>query len=97
MSTERASGPSRFLGTTARIVLLTVVLVTVQGLGSRFIPAPDPAVQPSEQPSAGFLAIVVAVALLQTIALAYPTLRSRWHGWWLVGTVFIMYFGTVTS
>ena len=100
MGTERASGARQLRGVTARIALLTVALVMVQGLGSRFIPAPDPAAQPSlqplPQPSAGFLAIVVAVALMQTVALAYPTLRSRWHGWRLAGTVFLLYFGTVT-
>ncbi|MBP1607151.1 MAG: hypothetical protein H6Q08_2525, partial [Acidobacteria bacterium] len=80
----------------ARILALTVVLVMVQGLGSRLLPAPEAAAQPSTQPSGSFLAIVLAVSLLQTIALAYPVLRSRWHGWRLIGTVFVLYFGTVT-
>jgi len=86
----------RFFAVAAKIVALTVVLVMVQGLGSRLLPAPEAAAQPSTQPSGSFLVIVLAVSLLQTIALACPALRSRWHGWRLIGTVFVLYFGTVT-
>jgi len=46
----------------ARILALTVVLVMVQGLGSRLLPAPEAAAQPSTQPSGSFLAIVLAVS-----------------------------------
>lgn len=84
------------LAVAAKIAALTVVLVMVQGLGSRFLPAQEAAAQPSTQQSGSFLAIVLAVSLLQTIALAYPVIRSRWHGWRLIGTVFVLYFGTVT-
>jgi hypothetical protein len=99
VGTERRFGVLQALGVAARIAALTVVLVAVQGVGSQFIPAPHAAAQPTSQPpqpSPGFLAIVLVVSLLQTIALAYPALRSRWHGWRLVGTVFLLYFGTVT-
>jgi len=95
MSTEQPPGVRQVLGVAAKIAALTVILVVVEGLGSRFMPAPRGAAQPPE-PSPGFLAIVIGVALLQTVALAYPTLRSRWHGWRLVATVFVLYFGTVT-
>jgi hypothetical protein len=81
------------LAIATRIAVLTVVLIIVQGIGSRFIPGSQ---EPGPQPSGGFLAVVIGVSLLQTIALAYPVIRSRWHGWLLVGTVFVLYFGTVT-
>jgi len=87
---ETRSG--QWFAVAAKIAALTVVLVVVEGLGSRFLPASEAAAQPS----ANFLAIVLAVSLLQTIALAYPVIRSRWHGWRLTGTVFVLYFGTVT-
>jgi len=86
----------RFFAVAAKIAALTVVLVMAQGLGSRFLPAPVAAAQTSTEPSSSFLGIVLAVSLLQTIALAYPVIRSRWHGWQLIGTVFVLYFGTVT-
>ena len=80
----------------AKLAALTVVLIVVQGIGSRFLPAAQEAGQQPPRPSGSFLAIVVAVSLLQTIALAYPVIRSRWRGWLLAGTVFVVYFGTVT-
>ena len=84
------------LSIAARIAALTLVCIVVQGIGSRFLPASGTTSQPPPQPSAGFFAVVLTVALLQTIALAYPAIRSRWHGWLLTGTVFILYFGVVT-
>lgn len=44
----------------------------------------------------GLLGVVLLVCLLQTVALAYPTLRSRWRGWRLSVTVLVLFFGTVT-
>lgn len=84
----------------AKIALLTVVLVVAQGLGSRFLP-PAETTGPSEAAaadpqSAGFLGIVLAVGLLQTVALAYPILRSRWRGWRLCLTMFLLFFGAAT-
>jgi hypothetical protein len=100
MRSEHPFPARQALGLVARIALLTIVLIILQGVGSQFIPAPQPATQPTQesspQPSAGFLAIVVTVALLQTIALAFPTLRSRWHGWRLTATICLVFFGTVT-
>jgi hypothetical protein len=85
----------------AKIVLLTVVLVIAQGIGSTFLPAMQEAgaadeAAVAEQQSAGFLGLVLSVGLLQTIALAYPIVRSRWHGWLLTLAVFAVYFGTAT-
>ena len=90
-----------------KIVLLTVVLIMVQGVGSTFLPAPQEAAgaagageaAPAEevdQQSAGFLGIVMVVGLLQTIVLAYAVLRSRWHGWLLAVTMCLVHFGTAT-
>lgn len=90
MTTRRA------LSIAARVAALTLVCIVVQSFGSRFLPASGTTSQPPPQPSASFLAVVLAVSLLQTIALAYPAIRSRWHGWLLTGTVFILYFGGVT-
>ena len=86
---------------TGKIVLLTVVLVAAQGVGSTFLPAPEAADEAAaeavaEQQTPGFLGVVLFVGLLQTIVLAYPVLRSRWHGWLLALTMFAVYFGTTT-
>ena len=89
-----------------KIVLLTVVLMMVNGIGSRFLPAAEAedAGQISEAvvegapapPSGSFMAIVLVVMLLQTVALAYPIMRSKWSGLKLAFAAFLLYFGTVT-
>ena len=89
-----------------KIVLLAVVLMIVNGIGSRFLPAAEAegtgqiseAVVESAPapPSGSFMALVLFVMLLQTVALAYPVMRSKWSGWKLALAVFLLYFGPVT-
>jgi hypothetical protein len=89
-----------------KIILLAVLLMVVNGIGSRFLPAPeaDGTGQISEAvvesapapPSGSFMALVLTLMLLQTVALAYPVIRSKWSGWKLALAVFLLYFGTVT-
>ncbi len=89
-----------------KIIVLAVLLMVINGIGSRFLPAAavEGAGQISEgvvesapaPPSGSFMALVLIVMLLQTVALAYPILRSKWSGWKLVSAVFLLYFGTVT-
>ena len=86
-----------------KVLLLTVVLMVVNGLGSRFLPTTQAAPAASgaattspAPPPASFLGLLIGILLLQTIALAYPVVRSRWSGWRLVVTVALLYFGTVT-
>jgi hypothetical protein len=78
-----------------RIAVLTVILLVVQGIGSQFLPATEGTGE-GEQSSPGFLGIVLFVLLLQTAVLAYPVVRSRWHGWRLALAIFVLFFGTVT-
>jgi len=90
----------------AKIVVLAIVLMVVNGIGSRFLPAAatggggqvsETVVESAPAPPSGsFMAIVLSVMLLQTIALAYPVVRSKWNGWKLALAVFLLYFGTVT-
>jgi hypothetical protein len=81
-----------------KIVALSVVLLVLQGIGSRFLPAMEAtkADAGGQPPPAGFLGLVLGVCLLQTAALAYPIVRSRWHGWRLILTVFLVFFGPGT-
>ncbi|MDX1582292.1 MAG: hypothetical protein R3338_01705 [Thermoanaerobaculia bacterium] len=88
---------------TLRIALLTLVLLVVQGIGAQFLPGSEsPPVsgedvvvtQPEQSP--GFLGLILSICLLQTVALAYPALRSRWYGWRLAAATFVLFFGTVT-
>jgi hypothetical protein len=85
-----------------RILALTVVMMVLNGIGSTFLPTnPDPiagATEPTAAatPEGSFMALVFAIMLLQTIALAYPIVRSKWHGWKLALGIFVVYFGSVT-
>jgi len=88
-----------------KVLLLTVILMFVNGIASQFLPAAQTtpaaaevanASPPPAQPPASFLGLVFGIMLLQTIALAYPVVRSRWSGWRLAGPVALLYFGTVT-
>ena len=85
----------------AKILALALVLLVAQGIGSAFLPAVpaadgEAAAEAAAQQSAGFLGLVLFLCLCQTVALAYPVLRSRWHGWLLAAAIFIVHFGTVT-
>ena len=94
-----------------KILALAVVLLALNGIGSTFLPATDgtspeaaasaeapqsTVEQSTTPPSGSFMALVFGIMLLQTIALAYPTLRSKWHGWKLVAGLFVLYFGSTT-
>lgn len=84
-----------------KIVGLTVALIVIQGVGSTLLPAMEPVGEAAEaaaaaQQSPGFLGLVLLVGLLQTSALAYVVVRSRWRGWALTLAVFVVYFGTAT-
>jgi hypothetical protein len=89
-----------------KIFVLAVVLMIVNGIGSRFLPVagsegsgqiPEAVVESAPAPPSGsFMTLVFIVMLLQTVALAYPVIRSKWSGWKLTLSVFLLYFGTVT-
>ena len=85
-----------------KILALTVVLMVINAIALQFLPAAGSAAEtpettaPSAPPSGSFMALVSAIMLLQTIALSYPIVRSKWHGWKLTLALFVLYFGTVT-
>ena len=85
-----------------KILALTVVLMVINAIALQFLPAAGSATETAETtappapPSGSFMALVLAIMLLQTIALSYPIVRSKWHGWRLALAVFVLYFGTVT-
>jgi hypothetical protein len=90
---------------TAKVAALTIVLFVIQAIGAQFLPGPQEGgavaeasgvAEEAPQPAPGFMGLILAVGLLQTIALAYPVVRSRWHGWRLALTTFLLFFGTVT-
>jgi hypothetical protein len=86
----------------ARLVALTLVLAVISGIGSQLLPVTATGGEAASMDSApaqltGISTLVIlAILLLQVVALAIPIVWSRWHGWRLTATIFIVYFGTVT-
>jgi hypothetical protein len=78
---------------------LTLALLVLSAVGSMALPAMGGgagagAVEaPNVQPPLG---LVLAVMFGQVAVLAVPILGSRWHGWRLAATIFVVYYGTVT-
>lgn len=82
-----------------KLAALTVVLMLVSGVASNLLPASvmggDTAGSEVSASEIG-LTLVLAVMFAQVVALAIPIIRSRWNGWHLAATIFVVYFGTTT-
>ena len=84
-----------------KILVLTIVLVGLSGVGSQLLPAvssdPGLTVDPgTENPATASLSLILAIMLCQVLAMTLPITRSRWHGLRLVLVMFIVFFGTQT-
>jgi hypothetical protein len=88
-------------GRLLRLVTLTMVLVVSFALGSNLTGLAEFAV-PTEATSAtsvdagALVPSLLMMALWVTAVVTYVIHRSRWHGWKLVSSVFIMLFGLNT-
>ena len=78
-----------------KTVLLTIAMFVsfaisagISGLGATSKLSPEEASQSAT--------ILLGVCLVNALVLAYPIVRSRWHGLVLMGVVFLVYFGTAT-
>ena len=85
----------------AKILVLTLVLVVLSGIGSQMLPtdiadnasAVDSA---TASPVTAPISLILAIMLCQVLALTLPIVRSRWHGWRLALAMFVIFFGTQT-
>jgi hypothetical protein len=91
------SAPATFL---RRVVILAGILFLVIGLTANLadilfpVQSPTPALKPTDAPSAA--AAWALVALLYSVVIAYPVVRSRWAGWRLVAAIFGAFYGITT-
>jgi hypothetical protein len=77
-----------------KVVALTILFFVCFGVaGALALPSVESA-PPSEQSNAAIA--LVAVSLLNTLVLTYFILRSRWSGWRLAVTVFVVLYGVAT-
>lgn len=104
-----STSPGQIVILILKIVGLVVILMVLSGIGSTMLPGTGGGTQPASPdatdagtaaaaavPSGGFMALILAVMGLQVLALAWLILRSKWRGWCLVATVFVVHFGTGT-
>ena len=76
-----------------KILVLTLFLLVLSGVGSQLLPALDSA---GANPEAAPISLILGIMLCQVLALALPVVRSRWRGWTLALTLFVVFFGTQT-
>lgn len=79
----------------ARLIALTVLyFICFAVAAAALIPTPGPPA--SQADNAAVLGALLAVSFLNTVVLGFTTLRSRWSGWKLMLTVFVVLFGVTT-
>lgn len=79
-----------------RVIALTVVYLICFIVASAVTIAPLTSQLPIAEDVNTAALYMPIVALLNTLVLSYITLRSRWHGWRLTATVFIIFYGVNT-
>jgi len=77
-----------------KVVALAIILFICFAVAGGVVGQQDNS-QTSEQASAAAVALL-AVCFLNTIVLTHIILRSRWAGWRLIATVFLVFYGVMT-
>ena len=77
-----------------RVIALAIVLFICFAVAAPVLRLPANA-QPPEQAAAAAAALL-AVCLLNAAVMSYIILRSRWAGWRLVATIFVVFYGVMT-
>jgi hypothetical protein len=91
---EHAMSVKAVLSLGAKVLALTILQLVCFVIASGLTLAPlmsDPAAAAGAQAAAAGLPLVM---LLNTAVLAYPILRSRWHGWRLTAAMLFVFYGT---
>lgn len=77
-----------------RVIALTVILAICVAVAGGVVGLQDNSQSP-EQAGAALLSLL-AVCFLQVVVMTHLVLRSRWSGWRLVATVFVVFYGVMT-
>lgn len=77
-----------------RVIALTIILSICVAVAGGVVGLQGNS-QPPEQAGAAVLPLL-AVCFLQVVVLTHLILRSRWTGWRLVATVFVLFYGVMT-
>jgi hypothetical protein len=77
-----------------RVIALTIILAICVAVAGGVVGLQGNSQQP-EQAGAAVL-LLLAVCFLQVAVMTHLILRSRWSGWRLVATVFVVFYGVMT-
>ena len=77
-----------------KVIVLTIILFVCFAVAGGVLGPTDNS-QTSDQPGAAAL-LLLAVCFLQATVLSYLILRSRWTGWRLAATMFVVFYGVAT-
>jgi hypothetical protein len=77
-----------------RVLALTMILLICFSLAGRVLGEHGGSLTPEE--AGGAAVALLAVSFLITIVLTHLILRSRWAGWRLIATVFLVFYGVMT-
>ena len=77
-----------------RVLALTMILFVAFSLAGRILGPYAGSLTPEEVGDAAMA--LLAVCFLITIVLVHVILRSRWAGWRLMATVFLVFYGVMT-
>jgi hypothetical protein len=83
------------LGTLARLLGAVLVMI-VAFMVSSMVSGADRAVQLTAEEAQQSGQVLLLVSAVNALVLSYLALRSRWHGWKLAGTLFLVQFGIET-
>ena len=78
--------------TAARVIALTIIMFACFAVAGGIMGPRGT----SSSGEAGAAAALLAVCFLNTLVLTYVILRSRWTGWRLVATIFVVLYGVMT-
>jgi hypothetical protein len=76
-----------------RVVVLTIIMFACFAVAGGVTGQQGSSQTPGQT---GAAAALLAVCFLNTLVLTYVILRSRWGGWRLVATVFVVFYGVMT-
>jgi len=86
--------PLHFLGTGLRLVGVVVVMISAFMVSGMMVTVDAAPLSPAETQES--LRVMLLVCTVNALILAYLALRSRWHGWKLMGALLLTQYGIET-
>ena len=77
-----------------RVIALTIILAVCVAVAGGVVGLPGNSQQP--EPAGAAVLLLLAVCFLQVVVVTHLILRSRWSGWRLVATIFVVFYGVMT-